>query len=127
MAFAASSLPSPGMSYLNDIGHSPTSQKKVSFDTAISEESDGSIDDTVSGFVESMLETMIASFQITSDRIITRMDRMNSRINELDRNVDELMRDTGVEHAQHTIVTLKGMYRYVGPEAVPEIKIKTAE
>ncbi len=49
-------------------------------------------------FVQNLLQQMQARFQAMSDAIITKIDEMGGRIDELERNISELM--TGMGAAQ---------------------------
>ena len=48
-------------------------------------------------FVQGLLEQMQSRFQAMSEAVITRIDEMGSRIDDLEKSIGELMAQAGVE------------------------------
>ncbi len=51
----------------------------------------------LTAFVQSLLQQMQTRFQEMSDAIITRIDEMGARIDDLEKSIAELMQQAGVE------------------------------
>ena len=54
----------------------------------------------LTAFVQSLLQQMQTRFQEMSDAIITRIDEMGARIDDLEKSIAELMQQAGVEEGE---------------------------
>ncbi|XP_076158491.1 uncharacterized protein LOC143141113 [Alosa pseudoharengus] len=50
--------------------------------------------------METTMQQLSHKFQATSDQIVSRMEEMGTRINDLEKNVADLMRQAGMDECQ---------------------------
>lgn len=55
----------------------------------------------LTAFVQNLLQQMQVRFQEMSDAIITRIDEMGARIDDLEKSIAELMQQAGVEEGDN--------------------------
>ncbi|XP_018582640.2 heat shock factor-binding protein 1-like protein 1 [Scleropages formosus] len=51
-------------------------------------------------FMETTMQSLQSKFQAMSDQIVSRMDEMGTRIDDLEKNVAALMTQAGMEESQ---------------------------
>ncbi|XP_061109463.1 heat shock factor-binding protein 1-like protein 1 [Conger conger] len=51
-------------------------------------------------FMEKKMQNLQTTFQATSDQLVSRMDEMGTRIDNLEKNVADLMTQAGMEKPQ---------------------------
>ncbi|XP_018811503.1 heat shock factor-binding protein-like [Juglans microcarpa x Juglans regia] len=71
-------------------------------------------------FVQNLLEQMQSRFQQMSESIVTKIDDMGSRINELEQSINDLRAEMGVEGSPSPVPPSKPKLDEVKKEEGPE-------